>query len=173
MGYRRCTLKKPGYTATGGRNARAARRPCLPTDEDGKVQLPFGRLDEPAVSWGGDVQSLERRLLAPEETARRRRDLDIILADPAYRDLAIRQLQVGLDMVRSWERREPQKFQRKSNQFVIERVLAELHLWAKMTTKSVWPELFKVIAEYHRLKKRTASLRLCLISQAVASVNEA
>jgi len=173
MGYRRCTLKKSGHEATGNRNSRAARRPKPPTNEEGEVQLPFDRLDEPAISWKGDTQSHEAYLLSPNETKRRRRDIAIVLANPAYRELAIRQLKVGLDMLRRWERKEPQKFQRKNNQFVIERVIAELHLWARMTTKSAWPELFQVIAEYHRLKERTASLRLCLISQAAASANEA
>jgi len=173
MGYRRCSLKKPGYAATGGRNPRTARRPNLPTDADGKVQLPFERMDEPAISWKGDVLSLEQHLRSPQESERRRRELDLILANPGYRALAIRQLEVGLSMVRRWELQEPQKFQRRANQFVIERVLAELHQWAKLVTRSEWPELFQVVAEYHRLKKRTASLRLCLISQASAAVNEA
>lgn len=166
-------MKKPGSAATGGRNARAARRPDLATDEDGKVQLPFGRLDEPAISWKGNLESLERRLESSDETGRRRRDLDTILANLEYRELAIRQLEVGLATVRRWESKDPQKFQRRSNQFVIERVIAELHAWAKMTTKSAWPELFRIILEYHRLKRRTAALRLCLINQASADAHDA
>jgi len=166
-------LKKFGYTAAQSRRVWAGRRLDQRTNERGEIQLPFGRLDEPAISWKGDILSLERFLLSTEEVKRRRRDLNIILTNPRYRDLAIRQLKVGLDKFRRWENEEPQKFQRKSNQFVIERVIAELHLWGKLTTQSAWPELFQIIAEYHRLKKRTASLRLCLINQATADINEA
>lgn len=166
-------MKKPGFAAVGEQNSRAARRPDLPRGAEGEIKLPFGRLDEPAISWNGDLDSLERHLESPAEARRRRQDLETILARREYRELAIRQIQVGIDMVRRWERKEPHKFRRNKNLFVIERVIAELHAWARMTTQSEWPELFQAIAEYHRLRKRTAALRFCLLRQARESAHEA
>lgn len=164
MVYRRCPLKKTGFTGSGKKEARVSKRPSLPTDEDGKIKLPFRRLDEPALSWKGDLASLEKKLASPEEVKRRQRELELILANPEYRELAIRQLEVGLETVRRWAKSDPQKFNRRSNQFVIERILAGLHLWAKlMANKSEWPELFQVISEYHHLRKSTACLRMCFI----------
>jgi hypothetical protein len=166
-------LRKPGFTGSGGKKSKGKQRPDLETDEDGRIRLPFGRLDEPAVSWKGDMSSLEDRLASAKEAERRKRDLDVILANPGYRELAIRQLEVGIDRVKHWEARDPEKFGRQYNRFVIERVLAELHHWARLVTQSEWPELFHIIAEYHRLKRRTAPLRYCLISQASQDASEA
>lgn len=143
MVHRRCTLLRKNSAKDGGKQ-------------------PFGRLDEPAVDWKGDVASLEKHLLTSAERQRRKRDMDLILSKPEYMREAVNQLVLELERIKAWER-QLDRFMHPQRLFIIERVLAQLEMLAQMTTEDAWPEFFRVIAEYRQLNMRTAGARFSAI----------
>ncbi|MFA4954582.1 MAG: hypothetical protein WC641_04675 [Patescibacteria group bacterium] len=143
-----------------GRDPPRGKRPIFPCHPDGSLKLPFERLDEPAVSWQGNVEALRIFLESPRETERRERELRIILSRRDYRQLAIEQLEVGLSVMGIWEKSEQYKFLDARRRFAIERIYLQLEYVARLAPPATWPELHGIVRRLAELKSRTAALRL-------------
>jgi len=140
------------------------RRPSVKKASGGAPILPFERLDEPAVSWRGDVQALEACLRSPTEVERRCRDIKLLLKDAAYRKLAEKQLTANLEMVRSWLCDEPEKFLKPANRLLLERVILQLKITVQDIPEDAWPGLHWIMRSYQKLASKTAPLRFSLLA---------
>jgi len=143
---------------------RIRRRTIPPTAPDGSLVLPFERLDEPAVSWRGCLETLEACLRSQAEVDKRRRALSLLLADLVLRRLAEEQLKEGLDMMRSWLREQPEKFVRPANRLVLERVVLQLQITAQEVEYEKWPGLHWILRAFQDLASKSAPLRFSLLA---------
>ncbi len=174
MAYRRCTLTKRRKASKENPRTEIVRHQepigvghRAATADDTGTRGQFDQLDEPAVSWEGDVASLEKYLLAPSARRRCEKILGRILISPEYKASAVDQLRVGLSLVMGWEK-DPTSFLDKRKLFRIERVLAQLEITARLIAPGTWPEYFEVVAEYRRLKNRTAAMRFGVMRSVMA-----
>jgi hypothetical protein len=139
----------------------------LPRNTDGSLKHLFRPLDVLATSWQGSLDAFGAFLESPDEKARRRKELDIIMSRAEFRELAIRQLEAASSIVLNWERSQIHEFRIKQRTFVIERIVMVLECVVAEIAPRRWPELENLVIHFKSIASRTAPFRFCLMKNRV------